>query len=204
MVFIFFIRIRISIIDLEQTAAKLQEALDFVSDTVSRGGVVLFISSKKQAKGLIKKYAEDCGMPYINSRWLGGTFTNFANIIKLTKKLKSLEEKEKSGELAKYTKKEQLDFQKEISRLNELVGGIKDMTKMPEAVFVVDIKKEKSAVYEANKKNVPIIAMVDTNVNPEKVQYPIPANDDALRSIDMVISLMAEAVMEGKAKVKNS
>jgi len=195
-------RNRISIIDLEQTGKKLQAALDFVSKIASHGGTILFISSKKQAKEIIKNAAINCGMPYVNSRWLGGTFTNFGNVIKLTKKLKSLEEKERSGELEKYTKKEQLDFQKDITRLNDLVGGIKDLTKLPEAVFVVDIKKEKSAVAEANKKNVPIVAMVDTNVNPEKVQYPIPANDDAVKSIEIICQTMSEAIVEGRVKVE--
>lgn len=193
-------RNRINIIDLEKTAETLKQALDFVVEIASKGGAVLFISSKKQAKEAIKKAAGSCGMPYINSRWLGGTFTNFGNIIKLTKKLKELEVKERSGELEKYTKKEQLDFNKEITRLNELVGGIKEMARLPEAVFVVDIKKDKSAVAEAVKKQVPIIAMVDTNVNPAKIKFPIPANDDAVKSIELITNLVAEAVNEGKSK----
>ena len=199
--YIFTIRNQIHIIDLEKTAKKLKEAMDFVSKTVATGGTVLFISSKRQAKSLIDQYAKDCGMPYINSRWLGGTFTNFGNIIKLTKKLKELEQKQLSGELEKYTKKEQLDFTREITRLSDLVGGIKEMTKAPEAVFVVDIKKDKTAVREANKKNIPVIAMVDTNTNPSVIDYPIPANDDAVKSIEIIINSIAEAVKEGKEKV---
>ena len=193
-------RNRISIIDLEQTAVKLKEALDFVSEIVSQGGTVLFVSSKKQAREIIKQAGQSCQMPYINSRWLGGTFTNFGNITKLTKKLKELESKEKSGELEKYTKKEQLDFTNEITRLSELVGGIRDMSKMPEAMFVVDIKKDKSAVAEAVKKQFPIIALVDTNVNPSLIKYPVPANDDAVKSIELITNLIAEAVNEGRLR----
>lgn len=199
--FIHTTRHQIDVIDLEQTAQKLKEALYFIKETASNGGVVLFISSKNQAKLIIEKYALDCGMPYIISRWLGGTFTNFGSINKLTRKLKELEAKEKSGELEKYTKKEQLEFSREIARLTELVGGIKEITKLPEAVFVVDIKKEKTAVNEANKKKIAIVALVDTNVNPEKIQYPIPGNDDAIKSIEMITKLVAEAVNEGKAEM---
>ena len=145
-------RNNISIIDLEKTAEKLKEALDFITKTVSDGGTVLFISSKKQAKEIVEKYARQCNMPFIVSRWLGGTFTNFSNVIKLTRRLKSLETKEKSGELAKYTKKEQLDFSREMEKLTELVGGIRDLIRLPEAVFIVDIKKDKTAAAEAAKK----------------------------------------------------
>ena len=199
--FIFTVRNQINIIDLEQTAQKLKEAMEFVSKTVATGGTVLFISSKRQAKTLIEQYAKECGMPYINSRWLGGTFTNFGNIIKLTRKLKELEQKQSSGDLDKYTKKEQLDFTREITRLSDLVGGIKDMSKAPEAVFVVDIKKDKTAVREANKKNIPVIAMVDTNTNPTNISYPIPANDDAAKSIEIITSSIATAVNDGKSSV---
>lgn len=195
-------RNRIAIIDLEQTAVKLKEALSFVEQTASMGGVILFVSSKRQAKGLIREAAKSCGMPYINSRWLGGTFTNFSNIIKLAKKLKDLEQKQATGELEKYTKKEQLDFQREIIRLDELVGGIKEMLRMPEAIFVADIKKDETAVFEANKKKIPVVAMCDTNVNPSAVAYPIPANDDAVKAIEMICSLLAEAVNEGKSNIK--
>lgn len=201
--FIHTSRNRIAIINLEKTASKLAEALAFASDVASTGGVILFVSSKRQAKEIIQRCAENCGMPFVNSRWLGGTFTNFANISRLTKKLKELEQKTASGELAKYTKKEQLDFEREIARLTELVGGMKNMIKLPEAVFVVDIKKDDNAVKESNKKKVPVIAICDTNVNPEAVRYPIPANDDAVKSIDLICGLMAEAVLEGKAQMQN-
>lgn len=202
--YIYTDRNQIHIIDLEMTAIKLKEALDFLTKLTATGGVVLFVSSKNQAKPIIEKSAKECGMPYINSRWLGGTFTNLSNIVKLTRKLKSLEQKQLSGDLEKYTKKEQLDFQREITKLNDLVGGIKNMEKLPEAVYIIDTKKEKTALAEATKKNVPVVAIVDTNVNPEKVSYPIPANDDATKSIEMITLLVAEAIKDGREQFKNS
>jgi len=201
--YIYTERSQINIIDLEQTAIKLKEALDFVKKIASENGVILFVASKKQAKAIVEKAAKSCGMPYIISRWLGGTFTNFGNIVKLPKKLKSLEEKQAKGELDKYTKKEQLNFQREISRLKEMVEGIKEMQRLPEAIYVVDIKKEKTAVAEANKKNIPIVAITDTNTNPTKAQYPIPANDDAVKSIEIITSALAEAINEGKNQRNN-
>jgi len=202
--YIYTSRNGINIIDLERTAEKLADALIFAENIAATGGTVLFVSSKNQAKALIEKYAKDCGMPYINNRWLGGMFTNFSSIIKLVKRLKELEEKQQSGELEKYTKKEQLDFQRTITKLNDLVGGIRDLQKLPEAMYVVDIKKEKTAVSEAIAKKVPILAMTDTNVNPEKVDYPIPANDDAIKSIELITGLVAEAIKAGKAKPKTA
>lgn len=195
-------RNKIDIINLEKTAKALERALAFIKQTVAQGGTVLFISSKRQAKAIIEKYAAFTSMPYITSRWLGGTFTNFYSISQLVKKLKDLESKSEKGELEKYTKKEQLEFQREIVRLAELVGGLKPLTKLPEAVFIVDIKKEKTAVAEAIKKKIPIVALVDTNVNPELIQYPIPANDDATKSIELFTKLVAEAINEGKAEKK--
>ncbi|MCX6785861.1 MAG: 30S ribosomal protein S2 [Candidatus Komeilibacteria bacterium] len=194
-------RNKIDIINLEKTVQGLEKALAFIKQTVAAGGAVIFISSKRQAKAIIEKYAIACGMPYITSRWLGGTFTNFYSINQLVKTLKDLEAKFASGEMNKYTKKEQLEFQREMERLNELVGGLKPLSKLPEAVFIVDIKKEKTAVAEALKKKIPIVALVDTNVNPSVIQYPIPANDDATKSIEMMTRLVAEAVEEGKAEV---
>lgn len=193
-------RNKIDIINLEKTVQGLEKALAFIKQTVSLGGAVIFISSKRQAKAIIEKYATICGMPYITSRWLGGTFTNFYSINQLVKTLKDLESKFASGEMNKYTKKEQLEFQREMERLDELVGGLKPLSKLPEAVFIVDIKKEKTAVAEALKKKIPIVALVDTNVNPTVIQYPIPANDDATKSIEMITRLVSEAVEEGKAE----
>jgi len=191
-------RDNVNIINLEQTQGKLKDALDFVKEVAKKNGVILFIGSKRQAKAIIKKYAEEIGMPYVIERWVGGTFTNFGNIIKLINKLKDWENKKLQGEFNKYTKKEQLDFEKEINRLNLLVGGIRNLTKLPEAVYLIDLKKEKTALREAQKMNVPIIAITDSNINPTGVNYPIPANDDSTKTIEMITNLIAEAVKEGR------
>lgn len=200
--YIYTTRNLVDIINLEETSQKLQAALNFIAETVSRGGTILFVSSKKQAKNVIEKYAVECNMPFVTSRWLGGTFTNFASISRLVRTLKDLEQKFAAGEMEKYTKKEQLEFEREMARLHELVGGLKEMKKLPEAVFVIDIKKDKTAVSEASKKKVPIVALVDSNVNPTAIDYPIPGNDDAVKSIDLITGLIAEAVKEGKAKAE--
>jgi len=190
----------IHIIDLQKTVQGLEKTLDFVEKTAKAGGVILFIGSKKQAKQIVKEAAQSCGMPYIIGRWLGGTFTNFANIVKLTKKLEKMEREEADGTWDLYTKKEQVTFKKELNKLMDNVGGIKSMKNLPKAVFVVDIKKERTAVSEAIKTGVPVIAMTDTNVNPELVDYPIPANDDAVKSIERITNLIAEAVKRGRGQ----
>jgi len=199
--YLFAERNGIHVIDLEKTQAKLQEALDFIKNTVKTGGIVLFVGTKDQAKPIIEKHAKDCGMPYINQRWLGGTLTNFSVILKLIKKYKDLKSKMETGGFKVYTKKEQLDFADEIKSLEERVGGIVELKKVPEAIYVVDIKYEKTAVSEATKKNIPLVAICDSNVNPTDIAYPIPANDDATKSIELITSLVAEAVKEGKAEV---
>ena len=191
----------IHIIDLQKTSDALKEALAFVEKITKAGGVILFIGSKKQAKQIVKEAADNCGMPYIVGRWLGGTFTNFANIVKLTKKLERLEKEEQDGTWDMYIKKEQVTFKKEMNKLLDTVGGIKSMKKLPQAVFVVDIKKESTAVSEAIKMGISVIAMTDTNVNPEKTTYPIPANDDAIKSITMISNIMAEAINQAKSQV---
>lgn len=196
--FIYTKRNGVSIIDLEQTRAKLNEAMEFVSQIVANGGVILFLGTKKQARAAIKAAAEKSDSPYIVGRWIGGTFTNFENINRLFTKLKNLEAEQKAGEWKKYTKKEQVALTKEAQKLEEFVGGVKDMTKLPKAMFVIDIKKEETAVAEANNKGIPVIAITDTNVNPETVQYPIPANDDAVRSIEMISNLIAEAIIAAR------
>ncbi len=188
----------VHIIDLQKTVVGLEKAIDFVDKIVKAGGVILFVGSKKQARKIVKEAAQKCGMPYIVGRWLGGTFTNFNNINKLTKKLENLEKGRDDGTWEVYTKKEKLTFTKEINKLNETVGGIKQMKKLPQAIFVVDIKKESTAVSEANKVGIPVVALVDTNVNPDLVAYPIPSNDDAIKAIDTITNLIAEAVTEAK------
>jgi small subunit ribosomal protein S2 len=198
--FIFTQRNGISIIDLEQTKARLLAAAEFAKQVTSRGGKVLFVGTKRQAKPILLKYAEQTGMPFVVDRWLGGTFTNFATIQRLIDDFRRLKEERGSGMLTKYTKKEQSMFQREIERLEKLVGGISLLTKLPEAIFVIDLKQEKTAVREAQKRGIPIIAMVDTNVNPNGVTYPIPANDDATKSIDFVTDVLSQAILEGQAE----
>lgn len=198
--YIFAERGGIHVIDLEKTLVKLQEALDFVKNTVKNGGVVLFVGTKNQAKESIEKYAKECGMPYISRRWLGGTLTNFSVILKLIKKYKDLKSKQETGGFKGYTKKEQLGFQDEITKLDERVGGIAELKKVPEAIYVVDIKTEKTAVTEAHSRKIPLVAICDTNVNPEEIEHVIPANDDATKGIEMITALIAEAVKEGKAE----
>ena len=188
----------VHIIDLQKTVDGLKKALAFVEETAKAGGVILFIGSKKQAKAIVKEAADSCNMSYIVGRWLGGTFTNFDNIVKLTRKLERMEIEEVDGSWEVYTKKEQVTFRKEIEKLQGTVGGIKLMKRLPKAVFVVDIKKENTAVTEAKKVGIPVIAMVDTNVNPERVEYPIPANDDAIKSIEVITNLIAETIANSK------
>lgn len=196
--FIFGQRNGVHIIDLQQTVQQLESILTEITDMVSKGGILLFVGTKQQAKGFIKEQAERCGMPYIQERWIGGLLTNFKVVSRLTRKLRDLKKQQVDGELDKYTKKEQLAFQKEIDRLQGLVGGIENMERIPQALFVADIKHEKTAMAEASKKGITTIAICDTNVNPDKVDYIIPANDDAVQSIEMIASLVADAVLEGK------
>ncbi|MFA6305048.1 MAG: 30S ribosomal protein S2 [Patescibacteria group bacterium] len=191
----------VDVINLEETVKALRGALSFITKIVASGGTVLFVSSKRQAKSIMEEQAIACGMPFVTSRWLGGTFTNFTSISGLVKTLKGLEEKFKSGEMEKYTKKEQLDYEREMIKLTELVGGLKEMRKLPEAVFIIDIKKDKTAIAEANKKKIPIIALVDTNTNPSVIEYPIPSNDDAVKAIELMTTLIAQAVLEGKSQL---
>ncbi len=198
--FIFTTRGEVSIIDLEKTEVLLKEALTYIERLVQRGGVILFVGTKKQGQQIVKKHAISCGMPYVTGRWLGGTLTNYAIISKMIKKYKKLMERSEAGEFVKYTKKEQLDITREIEELEDLIGGISTLSKMPDAVFLLDLKKEKTALREALKKKIPIVALCDTNTNPEEIDYPIPANDDAVKSIEMLVGLMASAVLEGKSK----
>ncbi len=198
--YIFGTRNGIHVIDLEQTLVKLDQALTYVRDTIARGGVILFLGTKRQARDIIKTYALDCGMPYVSGRWLGGTLTNYNEVIRLVRHFNDLKAQQASGALAKYTKKEQSNFAKEIEDLENKVGGIKAITRPPDAIFVIDVKKEKTAVAEAWTRKIPIIALTDTNVNPEEVTYPIPSNDDAIKTIELMTRIVAEAVKEGRAQ----
>lgn len=198
--YIFGVRGGVHVINVEETQKMLEKTLSYVEDVIARGGVVLFIGTKKQITGVVEKTAQACGMPYINNRWLGGTFTNFSEIQKLIKKYLELKEKREKGELKKYTKLEQLQFDRKIEELEEKIGGISTLKKLPEAIFVFDAHNEKTAMYEAGKQNVKVIAICDTNINPTEVDYVIPANDDSVRSLELIGSVVADSVNAGKKK----
>lgn len=201
--YIYTVRHGVHILDLEKTSRELEKALNFLRETAASGGIVLFVGLKEQAYEAVKKAAQDTHMPYVVGRWLGGVFTNFGVIGKLLRRLDTLEADKQSGAWEeKFSKKEQLDMTKDFARLNETVGGIRGMTKLPQAIFLVGTREGKNALHEARKVAVPIVAMVDTNTNPALVDYPIPANDDALRSIEMIVGLAAVAVQEGVAAHK--
>jgi len=199
--FIFGQKEGVHIIDLQKTEEKLAEALKFIDKVVSSGKKILFVGTKRQAKEPTKRSAESCGMPFVVERWLGGTFTNFETIKKQIKKLAELKEKEKSGELLKYTKKEQFIFHEEIKRLEKLFGGIASLEDLPGACFVTDIVHDYLAVKEARKVGIPVIALVDTNADPDQVLFPIPANDDAIKSIELMCNVVAESIKESREKL---
>jgi len=197
--FIFSERNGIHIIDLQQTVERLEEACEFVRDLAAQGEAILFVGTKKQAQETIETEAKRCFMPYVSSRWLGGTLTNFATIQARIDHLVRLEDARERGEFERMLKKEALKVEKEIARLNRHLVGIKEMTKLPGALYVVDPSKESIAVAEAIRTDIPIVAMVDTNCNPDEIDYPIPSNDDAIRAIKLVTGRMADAVLEGLA-----
>lgn len=196
--FIYTQRNDVHIIDLEKTYAQLEKAVNFIIDETANGGEVLFIGTKRQIRDIVKQAAESANSPYVIDKWVGGTFTNFSTIIKLIRKLDKLEKQKEKGEWNKYTKKEQLELEKDYQNLIQKVGGIRQMVKLPSIVYVVDIREEKTAVTEARKKGVPIVAMCDTNVDPSKVDLPIPANDDAVKSVEIITKVIAAAVSFGK------
>jgi small subunit ribosomal protein S2 len=191
------------IIDLTKTVEQLEKALSFVEQTTANGKQVLFVGTKRQAQGILKAAAEETGMPYVTERWLGGMLTNKNTIGGRIKHLKDLEDKMASGALAaKYNKLELQRYQEEIDEMNHNYSGIKDMPGLPGVLFIVDILNEDNAVREAHKLGIPIIALVDTNADPSQVDYPIPANDDAIKTIQLVVDYIKSAINTGKAKVK--
>ena len=196
--FIFGSRKGVHIIDLRKTRELLGEALEYLKREAQAGKAILLVGTKTQVKNLLKKTAVETGMPYVSERWLGGLLTNFAVIRNLVRKYKDLMEKRDSGKLDKYTKKERLDFDREIVKLENNVGGLVSLIKTPDVIFIWDIKKEKTAFAEAKKKKIPLVAVCDTNVNPDGVQHIIPANDDASKGIKLVLELVGEAILEGK------
>jgi small subunit ribosomal protein S2 len=197
--FIFGARNGIYIIDLQKTSRRLREALAFVSDIASRGGTVLFVGTKRQAQEVIVEESKRCSMFFIDQRWLGGTLTNFSTIRRRINRLRELEELIEGEEAAKLTKKELAKAEKERNRLNKTLSGIKDMNRLPQAIFVIDPQKERIAVAEGNKLGIPVIAVVDTNCDPQPIDYPIPGNDDAIRAIKLFTSRFADAIIEGRA-----
>lgn len=196
--YIFTERNGIYIIDLQKTVRMVDEAYKFIKEVAENGGSVLFVGTKKQAQESIKEEAIRSGQYYINQRWLGGTLTNFGTIRKSINRLKSIERMEEDGTFDVLPKKETVDLLKEKDRLVKFLGGIKDMKSLPDAVFIVDPRKERIAVAEANKLNIPIVGIVDTNCDPDEIDYVIPANDDAIRAVKLLTSTMADAILEVK------
>ena len=196
--FIFTQRNGIHIIDLEQTVNLLNKACSFVRDMVGNGQTILFVGTKKQAQDIVEEEAKKCGMFYVNQRWLGGMLTNFNTIQSRIDYLVRLEDKKSRGELDYLSKKDKLKVDKEMAKLNKLMGGFKEMTSLPGALFIIDPTKEKIALNEAKKVGVKIVATVDTNCDPDGIDYVIPSNDDAIKAIKVVCSHIADAVIEGK------
>jgi len=195
--FIFSERNGVHIIDLQQTVERLEQACNFVRDLVANGGTILFIGTKRQAQETIESEAKRCGMPYVTTRWLGGTFTNFHTIQGRIDHLVRLEDAKARGELDLLPKKERLRIEEEIARLNRYLGGIKEMTSLPGAVYIIDTTKETIAVAEAQRMGIPIAALVDTNCDPDVIDCPIPSNDDAIRAIKLITARIVDAVLEG-------
>lgn len=196
--YLFGSRQNIHIINLEETQKALEPALAFCRQIAMRGGTVLFVGTKKQAADIVEKAAQEAKMPYVTKRWLGGTLTNFSVIAQLIKRFKDLKRRHEKGELGKYTKLEQQKFSEQIKMLDEKIGGIQELNRIPDAVFIQDIHKDKTALAEAVRRGVKVIAICDSNVNPREIDFPIPANDDAVKSIELLVNLVAAACKQGK------
>jgi len=201
--YIFTERNGIHIIDLQQTVKSVSTAYNAIRDEVAGGGVVLFVGTKRQAQETVKEEAVRCGMPYVTERWLGGMLTNWATMYQRIQELERMEKLVTSGEIERLTKKEGLLIQREITRLNIRLSGVRSIHRVPDMIFVVDVMREVSAVHEANLLNIPVVALVDTNCDPTNVDYVIPSNDDAIRAIKLLVARMADAVLEGKAMRKD-
>ncbi|MFJ7747073.1 30S ribosomal protein S2 [Peribacillus sp. NPDC097295] len=196
--YIFTERNGIYIIDLQKTVKKVEEAYNFVKELAANGGTVLFVGTKKQAQESVKEEAIRSGMYYVNQRWLGGTLTNFETIQKRIKRLKDIEKMDANGTFEVLPKKEVIQLKKEWDRLEKFLGGIKDMKTLPDAIFVIDPRKERIAVAEAHKLNIPLVGIVDTNCDPDEIDVVIPANDDAIRAVKLLTGKMADAILEAK------
>lgn len=197
--FIFGDRNKIHIINLEKSLPLLNEAENYLGKLASKGGTVMFVGTKRSASETIKEAAESCGMPYVSQRWLGGMMTNFKTIKQSVNRLKDIEAMEADGSIERFNKKEALMMHREKDKLDRSLGGIKDMKRLPDALFVVDVGYEKIAVLEANKLGIPVVAVVDTNHSPDGIDYVIPGNDDAIRSIQLYVAAMSDAIAQGKA-----
>lgn len=202
--YIYSARKGIYIIDLQRTLKLIEEACDFVRSLASEGGTIIFVGTKKQAQHVVREEAKRCGALYVDNRWLGGLLTNFKTIKPRIEKLTELEEMESSGELDKLPKKEQSRIRKILEKLRKNLGGLKGMEGLPDAIYVIDPRKEKNAVAEANNLGIPVIGIVDTNCDPEPVDFVIPANDDAIRSIKLITSKIADSYLEGKEGIAAS
>lgn len=200
--FVFGTRNGVQIIDLEKTAEKLKEAIGFIQELVKNEGEILFVGTKIQMKKIVEETAKNCNLPYVAERWLGGTFTNFETIKKRVSYLKSLQKQKQEGLLEKYTKKERAEIEKEMAGLEKRLGGIADMEKIPEAIFVCDMKKDLLAIKEAKKKKVKIIGIADVNIDPGLADYAIPANDDAVKSVKYILDKVKEAILQAKPEPK--
>lgn len=196
--YIFTERNGIYIIDLQKTVKKIEEAYQFVRDLSGEGGTLLFVGTKKQAQESVQEEAARSGMFFVNQRWLGGTLTNFTTIRKRIERLRQLETMEQDGTFEVLPKKEVILLRKEMDRLDKFLGGIKDMVKLPDALFIIDPRKERIAVLEARKLSIPIIAIVDTNCDPDEADYVIPGNDDAIRAVKLITGKIADAIIEGR------
>jgi small subunit ribosomal protein S2 len=197
--YIFGDRNKIHIINLEKTLPLYNDAMNFIGGIAARNGNVLFVGTKRAAQEIIKEEASRCEMPYVDQRWLGGMLTNFKTIKQSVKRLKELEAMSQDGTLTRFNKREALDLTRELEKLERSLGGIKNMRGIPDAVFVIDVGHEKNAVSEARKLNIPVIGIVDTNNDPQAIEYPIPGNDDSIRAIQLYVRGVADAVLEGRA-----
>lgn len=201
--YLFGKRNTIHLVDLEKTKDKLEKALQFIRQLVLEGKTLVFVGTKIQIKELLKNIALECGFPYVNERWLGGTFTNFEIIKKRIEYFKDLEKKKTKEEFEKYTKKERAEIEKELIVLDKKFGGIKNLEKLPEAIFVLDMKKDALSIKEAREKGIKVIGISDTNVDPNLADYPIPANDDAISSVKYILEKVREVILNAKLKAKN-
>jgi len=200
--FIFMDRNGIHIIDLQQTVTRLNEAYKFVEQLTADGGTLLFVGTKKQAQEAVAEEAKRCGMYYVNQRWLGGMLTNFQTIQMRIKYLRDLEARRDRGDFERLPKKEAQHLQDDMARLERILGGIKDMKRLPSAIFIIDTRKERTAVLEARRLEIPIIALADTNCDPDEMDFPIPANDDAIRAVRLLCSKIADAAVEGRRELE--